>query len=157
MLSDFSTTLENAKLLLAEATEVQSFLQVDTAEAAAAKIHKGYQTNSGGTESLPAMVIALIDWTSEKTSISSWNGTQSIVLSFRDSAAQSSLAQSKYTGFIESIEPVLDGMREDSSELAKLNVVNIEMSVPPRIMQEEDNGDRIDSVLVAEFILQCFG
>lgn len=157
MLSDFSTTLQNAKTLLSEATEVQTFLGVDSTEAAAARIYKGYQTNSSGTEQLPAIVIALIDWSSEKTTISSWTGTQSIVISFRDSATSTSTAEAKYVEFIEAIETILNGIREDSNELQKLNVTSIEMSVPPRIMQEEDNGDRIDSVLVGEFIIQCFG
>ena len=157
MLSDFSTVLDNAETLLSEATEVQTFLGAADATEAAAKIYQGYQTDDEGAESLPGIIIAIADWTSAKATTSSWDGTQSIIIQFRDSATSTDTAEAKYKAFIADIETILDGMREDSNELAKLNVVNIEMTIPPRIQQEERNGDRFDSVLVAEFIIQCFG
>lgn len=157
MLTDFATVLDNAETLLSEASEVQTFLGAADATEAAAAIYQGYKPDTEGTETLPAICIAMADWSSVKTTTSSWEGSQSIIVAFYAAATSTLSAETKYKNFLAAIEPVLDGMREDSSDLAKLNVVNMEMTIPPRIKQEEKNGDRYDSVIEAEFIIQCMG
>ena len=149
--------------MLSEVAAWQTWCGVDTAEAAAARVHRmtveiaGRETGPSAPEWPFAVVSMGPAWQSEAVGAGPAGGpyqeTGDVYLAFEDAADPSETVRETLTRFMNRASAVLDGLRTLSGTGTYLNIVRMTQRATPGVFQPEKQAaaPRVQAAYLVEF------